>query len=397
MPSLLYIGQNPAQGTGSPVVILRHLRRFSADGWEIRVVADYGGDCSAFIDFGWKVISLLSRRPWWPPYMDGIRLSRWVRLRLLAREVVNAQVTAPDVILSYLASHTDFASAIAGHYARVSGRPLHVLVHDDAASFPIANSRIAKLQRNQSATLVPAAAVWFVSEELASSYPSVTSTKRRVLLPLPERRGVAAKWHQGRAALRVYYSGHVWPEQVSLLEKCALAIASIGGQLVVIANHNSQLQEAASRAPIELKPLFPTNDVALEHLRQNAAASIVSYSEKVSVMPWSRTSFPSKLLEYANIGLPLALVAPVNTAAQQWSRRMGFAPTFQPNEISRMCLWLAQLRNHEAWQTASEASLSLSRGSADPDRIHGELDSAFRRHILTRFDTRYIKNRLSFQ
>lgn len=396
MPSLLYIGQSPAQGTGSPVVILRHLRRFSADGWEIRIVADYSGDYSAFAGSDWKVIPLLSRRPWWPPYKEGIRLSRWVRLRLLAREVVNAQATAPDVILSYMASHTDFASAIAGHYARISGRPLHVLVHDDAASFPVSNSRIGKLRRNQSATLVPAVAVWFVSEELASSYPSVKLSKRRVLLPLPEARRVAAKWHQGRAALRVYYSGHVWPEQVSLLEKCALAIASIGGQLVVIANPDSHLQDAASRAPIELKQLFPTNDVALEHLRQNATATLVSYSENVSVMPWSRTSFPSKMLEYANIGLPLALVAPGETASQQWSRRMGFASTFQPNELSKMCLWFGQLRNAGAWETASGASLSLIRGPADPDRIHEELDSAFRSHITTQLGARPIDNRVSF-
>ena len=394
MPSLLYIGQNPAQGTGSPVVILRHLRRFSSDGWEIRIVGDYGGDYSAFASFDWKVIPLISRRRWWPPYEDGIRLSRWVRIRLLAREIVNAQETAPDVVLSYLASHTDFASAIAGHYARISGRPLHVLVHDDAACFSISEGRNGTLRRSQSATLVAAVAVWFVSEELASSYPSVKLTKRRVLLPLPEARSGAAQWHRGRATLRVYYSGHVWPEQVSLLEKCALAIASIGGNLVVIANRNSQLQDAASRAPIELKPLFPTNDEALEHLRQNATASIVSYSEDVSVMPWSRTSFPSKLLEYANIGLPLALVAPVETAAQKWSRRIGFAPTFQPNELSNMCLWLGQLRNREAWRTASKASLSIIRGSADPDCIHAELDSAFRSHISKRVDARVIKKHL---
>ena len=396
MPSLLYIGQNPAQGTGSPVVILRHLRRFSADGWEIRVVAEYGGDYSAIASSDWKVISLPSRRRWWPPYKDGNRLLRWLRLRLLACEIVNAQTTSPDVVLSYLASHTDFASAVAGHYASVSGRPLHVLVHDDAASFLGSKRRIAALRRNQSTTLVSAVAVWFVSEELASAYPSVLPSRRRVLLPLPEVKRAAATWHRGRAALRVYYAGHVWPEQVGLLEKCALAIASVGGQLVVIANPCTQLIAAASRVPIELRPLFPTNEVALEHLRQDATATIVSYSEDVSVMPWSRTSFPSKLIEYANIGLPLALVAPVETAVQRWTGRIGFASAFRPNELSKMCLWLADLRNVEAWDAASAASLSLASGPADPARIHGELDSAFRDHVATRRGSRFVEGRLSF-
>lgn len=381
MASLLYIGQTPAEGTGSPVVILRHLRRFSADGWEIRIVSEYGREHATCLHSDWQVISLPRRRLWWPPYRRKIQLLRWLRFRLIAYEIVAAQKTRPDVVLSYLAAHSDFTSGIAAHFARVSQCPLHFLVHDEASSFLSSNVHSTEVRRNHIAALKPAATAWFVSEQLADTYPTVPKTRRRVLLPLPEGRGVVANWHNGRAALVVYYAGHVWPEQVSLLESCAMAIAAIGGKLVVIANRCELLEVAASRAPIELKPLFQTNLAALDELCEKATAVIISYAESIDAMPWSRTSFPSKLIEYLHIGLPLALVAPSETAVQLWAKKEGVDSAFQPGEMSQLCLWLSALKNARDWNAAKFTSLDIASGASAPIKIHGELDFAFRSHV----------------
>ena len=53
MPRLTYIGQTPAEGTGSPVIILRHLQRLTAHGWKITVIGEHGQDTSACERAGW--------------------------------------------------------------------------------------------------------------------------------------------------------------------------------------------------------------------------------------------------------------------------------------------------------------------------------------------------------
>ena len=112
---------------------------------------------------------------------------------------------------------------------------------------------------------------------------------------------------------------------------------------------------------------------------------IVSYAENVDAMPWSRTSFPSKLIEYLHIGLPLALVAPHETAVKLWAKKEGLDSAFQPGEISQLCLWLSALKNARDWNAAKSKSLDIARGSSAPFKIHGELDLALRSHISSLF------------
>jgi Glycosyl transferase 4-like domain len=383
MASILYIGQNPTDGTGSPIIIQRHLRRFAADGWEVRLVAEFGGNYAACFAAGWRLINLPLRRVWWPPFRDHNPFLRKIRLVLLAQEIRKSQVNPPDVIFSYLASHTEFSSDLAAHYTRLSRRPLHVLVHDDATAFPRAKHCSAALRRRQNAALAPASTAWFVSPELAETYESVSASRKRVILPIPEGDGQPAEWNSTRAFLKIYYAGHIWPEQVPLLERCASAIANAGGKLIVLANQCLALREAAARTPLEIMPHFASNTEALDHLRMNASAVIVSYADDTSSMPWSTTSFPSKLIEFAHLGLPIALVAPLETAAQSWARKTMFKPTFLPLEMEALKMWVSGLSVAARWNEASAAVLQLARDHGNPTVLHGELDAAFRSHLLT--------------
>ncbi|HEX2099269.1 MAG TPA: hypothetical protein VHF69_01325, partial [Candidatus Synoicihabitans sp.] len=107
MPTLTYIGQAPADGTGSPVIVLRHLQRLAAGGWQIRVVAERGQDTSACERAGWNVSDLPLRRRWWPPYRPNQPLLRRIRMWLLARECLRLDAHhPPDAILGYLAAHS---------------------------------------------------------------------------------------------------------------------------------------------------------------------------------------------------------------------------------------------------------------------------------------------------
>lgn len=375
MPTLLYIGQNPTAGTGSPIIVLRHLRRFSAAGWKIIVVADYGGDYRESRAAGWTVHPLCHRRWWWPPYRPNSKSLRWMRLRLLAREVATSS-PVPDVVLGYLAAHSDFTAHLAVHVARTTGAPLHLLVHDDAAAFPSARGSEAVIRREHDGILHGADVCWFVSPELADCF-TVTPPRRRLLYPIPEGWNEPALWRAEIAERpRVYYAGHVWPEQLPLLSRIATHVGASGGELVVMARQSAGVQALCEQDPVRWQTPFPTNQAALAHLAANAAGVLVSYADTVAAMPWCATSFPSKLVEYAHLGLPIAIVAPIDSAVGRWAKTHQFPAWFAPSDGASLRAWCDGLRNRERWIERAAVSRHLARTLFDPLRIQSELANA---------------------
>lgn len=375
MPAILYIGQNPAVGTGSPIVVLRHLHRFARDGWKVSVLADYGGDYQTCRAAGWTVHPLCHRRWWWPPFRPRSASLRWLRLRLLAREAV-ARMPAPDVILCYLAAHSGFSAELATHVAQVTGAPLHILVHDDVAAFPAARGREMQLRREHENILRGATACWFVSPELAACFPAVAN-RQRLLYPMPEGWDRPAVWREDIAVRpRVYYAGHVWPEQLPLLGRIAHAASAADGELVVMARSSPALRTLSERARVTLQSPFATNREALAHLVSGAAAVLVSYADNVDEMPWCATSYPSKLVEYSHLGVPIVIVAPPDSAVGNWARRVGFPGFFTPHDDAGLQTWLAGLRDRRTWEERSAHSLRLARSEFDPTRIQAELANA---------------------
>lgn len=376
MSSLLYIGQNPTVGTGSPIIVLRHLQRFAADGWNISVLGEYGGNYDACRQAGWSVAQLCHRKWWWPPYRQHSNSLRWLRLRLLAHEAASS-IPRPDVVLSYLAAHSDFSTQLAAHVAQIVGAPLHVLVHDDATAFPYACGRESEIRRLHESILASADTCWFVSPELADCFPS-TAPRRRVLYPIPEGWNAPAQWrdHFARSP-EIYYAGHVWNEQLPVLARIGRTAHRSGTRLVIMARESIGLRALSDTEPVQWRAPFPTNREALAHLATEAAGVVVSYADKVAAMPWCATSFPSKLVEYCHLGLPIAIVAPPDSAVAHWAHRVRFPFFFEPNDTDRLDRWCQNLRDRHAWQECADLSLHLARSEFDPRRIQAQLADAF--------------------
>ncbi len=376
MSSLLYIGQNPTVGTGSPIIVLRHLQRFAADGWKISVLGEYGGNYDLCRQAGWNVVHLCHRKWWWPPYRQRSNSLRWLRLRLLALDAASA-LPRPDVVLSYLAAHSDFSTQLAAHVSQVTGAPLHVLVHDDATAFPYARGHESALRRLHESILATADTCWFVSPELADCFPA-TAPRRRILYPIPEGWDRPAQWRDDFSrSPEIYYAGHVWNEQLPVLARIGRTARRSGARLVIMARESIALRALCDTEPIHYRAPFPTNREALAHLATTAAGVIVSYADKISSMPWSATSFPSKLVEYCHLGLPIAIVAPPDSAVARWATRVRFASCFSPSDTEALDRWCQQLRDPAAWQELANVSLQLARTEFDPENIQAQLAGAF--------------------
>lgn len=372
MPHILYIGQTPVEGTGSPVIVLRHLQRLAADGWQVTIIAENGQDSSACQRAGWTVLTLPLRRAWWPPFRQAWEFSRVVRTWLLARECLRLTADAPpDAVLGYLAAHADFSAEIATRYAQRSGVPLTLLVHDEAVAFITDPVEKKRLRRRHTRLLQRTHRNWFVSRELARAYGQKQFAATRVLPPLPGAGTVFADWQpQFAERPRVYYAGYIWPAQFPLLHEIATRLAAAGAVLVLITRPTAELTAFLRTAPAQHVAPFATNREVLDHLARDAAGILVSYTHSITQMPWIATSFPSKLVEQCHLGLPCAIVAPTASAVGNWARRTGYTESFSPAALGRLTAWAGRLRNETSWRAHAAPVRLLAAGEFNPDKIH---------------------------
>jgi len=374
--SLTYIGQTPAEGTGSPVIVLRHLRRLAAHGWKITIIGEHGQDTSACERSGWTVKNLPLRRAWWPPFRPQSTVLRALRTTLLAREC--RRLTAdnpPDALFGYLAAHADFSPEIAAHFARQSHAPFSLLVHDDAGAFGSTDNQKYQLRRRHAWIIRQTHRCWFVSPELAAEY-EVPTEARRVLLPIPEGWATPAHYDPKRSQHpKIYYAGFIWPSQYPLLAKIARVIATIGGRLVLLTRETPELRAFLAREPVDWVQPFPTNAEALSHLVDHAAGLLVSYSETIAEMPWVATSYPSKFVEYSHLGLPCAVVAPAESAIGRWSHRESYPHFYTPDRLDAFQKWASSLKAEDHWRGLASTAAALARGPFSPEVIHAQLEN----------------------
>ena len=381
MPHLLYIGQTPAEGTGSPVIVLRHLERLSDAGWTISLVVEPGQDTSACVKANWTVATLPLRRKWWPPLRRSLGFTRSIRSWLLARECERLfSRTPPDAVLGYLAAHDDFLSEVATRYAARCHAPLSLLIHDDAAAFAHDQSDKVRLHRRHRWMLGHAHRRWFVSPELAIAY-GVEPTCECLLPPISSAKPEPAQWQPTFSGTpHVYYAGFIWPAQFPLLRKIATILHEAGAKLVLLTQSSPALLEFLRGCPVAHVAPFPTNREALRHLAREAAGVIVSYSDQVSDMPWIATSFPSKLVEYTHLGLPCAIVAPADSAVGRWARSDLYRNFFRPEDAESLGAWARDLRKESTWKKRSEPSRLLATGQFSPERIQATFMQGLLRH-----------------
>ena len=373
-PHVVYFGQTPDLGTGSPIILLRHLRRLAAHGWRVSVVGESGQ--SAQNTEGWPLFHLSLRKVWWPPFRPDNALLRSVRMRLWAGECAGFFEQSPQAVLTYMSLYSELHSEVAAHYALRCGAPLSVIVHDYPPDFPeFPRQNVEAVLRRQHWILRNAHQIWFVSPELADQY-DIPASKKNVLAPIPEGCASPARWRVAFAQRPLLvYAGYSYPVQIPLFRKLARAIDAAGGRLLILSRKTPELEALCATEPVERRDLFATNREALEFVSTSAAALLVSYCERVEEMPWITTSFPSKFAEFSHTGLPTLLVAPQKSALGGWARRQNYPDYLDADQLHSVAAFVEDLKNEAAWNKKSQLVTRFAQTEFNPDVIQAALES----------------------
>lgn len=291
------------------------------------------------------------------------------------------------MVVTYLSAFSDMLSLAAAGFARRYRLPMMALVHDDVRCFAATEEEGKLRMRHYQAILQACSSIGFASPELARAY-GFCGADEQVLPPIPEGWRTPAQWQTRNAARpTVVYAGNYWDAQLPLLERAAHVITRAGGELVLLVKPGPSIDELCRRAPIRHVAPLSTNREALGWLVGNAAGLLVAYADSTDATSWIRSSFPSKLIEYVHLGIPLVIVAPEDTAVARWAQERNFPHWLRPAELEKLGPWVSELSDNQSWQRLATCGEPFARNEFDPNRIHAE----FERRLLTSRNGRFTR------
>ena len=364
------------EGAGSAIIVLRHLRRLTENGWKIYVISDWGQSTETCEKEGWPVIFLPHRKFWWPPFNPDNSISFAIRLWLWAGECYKfIGRLKPDAAFTYLSAFSDLLSQVAVGFSQRYDVPLSVIIHDNPEHFYSSPDEAAKVFKHYHKVISNAHHNWFASPQLVESFAQ-TNKELSTLPPIPEGWRGNSEWKPAYAERPLLvYAGNLWDVQYPLLGTIAEETAAAGGQLLLLVKKTPAVEAFCQKYSVKWKTPFSENKKALDYISQNAAALLVSYTETTEVMPWIKSSFPSKLVEYTHLGVPILIVAPADSAVAIWANERQFPDSITPDDRGGLQRFIESIKSKAQWEEKAAYSLRLASSEFDPVVIQKDFES----------------------
>ncbi|QKQ75871.1 hypothetical protein [Nostoc sp. TCL240-02] len=368
----------PMPGTGSPIILKRHLSQLELQGWKISIVVPESSlrNTNKFSS-SWQIIPLTGRKWWWPPVRREISGLLKMRLPLWRWECEQYLVKErPSVILTCL---WDIYPLLALHLSQSWNVPLSVIIHDQEEVWAKSEDERCRIRQRSLTILNKAARIWPVSSELAKVYNLNNTEKSSVLYPIPEKIDCSfVEWKSNfQSHPVVAHAGSLHPFQFTNFLILAQSLQKINGILLIIASgDNPTLTKLLDICPnVKYHEPFEQNKDVISFLSDNASCILVSYSFSLVEQPWAATSFPSKLVEFSKLGLPILILSPRSTAISKWAERTQWLAHITQLDNAEILNTIVKLTNQESWMQISEQTQKFALDEFNPERIHSQFVS----------------------
>lgn len=257
---------------------------------------------------------------WWALW-TSVRAASWAH-----RMPLDARVMRPQAVLTVLHGYAWMAAA--AHAAR-TGVPLHLIVHDDwprMVELPRPFAR--RIDREAGRVYRRAASRLCVSPWMAEAYRARYGAEGAVLYPSRGRSTPAfteppARLAQPREGFTVGFAGTIRGEDaLRCLALVARVLGESGGRVVIFGP-----VPPSAGVPADLKAdhvewcgLVDAGALS-ERLRRDVDTLLVPMSFAANDLANVSLNFPSKLVDYTAVGLPLLVCGPRESSAVKWARQ----------------------------------------------------------------------------
>ncbi|HTZ21473.1 MAG TPA: glycosyltransferase [Opitutaceae bacterium] len=389
-PRLLYLSNMvPGVPGGGEIMVYRHLRGLVQAGWRVTVSAPAVLVRQLPAGHGFDLDPLPLRKWWWPPVVPRWPVTQRWRARLWSRAVRSDPAwskPAPDCVLTVLWGH---ASLTAADLARAWGVPLAVWMHDLFREMEMSPRQHRDCERLTRTVLARAARVWTVSQELAEDLiPLCPPDTVRPLTPVPEQGveppgGWAPRFRPGPV---IAHAGAFHPYHVPYLVAVAAAASRLGGSLLVLTppDNPALAQLRATGVPFRHQNAFGSAAEALRFLAAETSALTIMYPFELAPGRPRPVGFPSRLIEFSRLGLPILLAAPSENPLIRWGLRQQWPLLLERPDWNQLATLLAQLAHEPTWNVLATRMRGIATAVCDPAKIHRQfLEEMPRAHRIT--------------
>ncbi len=374
---LFILGSPPRQGLTGPVIIDRHFKRLS-NNYTISIAAPEQSFDGVQFPALWKLIRIPQRRWWWLPYRKQISILQTIRFYFWERECKKELlIERPTVILTIL---HDIYSVFAAYLSKIWDIPLVIIIHDQVELLSDSKTTYNWFNHNWRFVLSQATKIMPVSYDLASAYNLDQSSKVQNLYPIPEgNRTKFICWDENfKISPVIGYAGNIYSSQIPVFEKIASIIGKVNGRiLLIVPNQNIEVLALLYKFPnIDYQEPFQDNADAINYLANHVSCVLVAYPLDISKMLWASTSFPSKLVEFCHLGLPILIISPSTTALGKWSLEHNWLSYLSNIDDDQLLLTLSDMTKKEKWLQMASQSINVAQGEFNPDFIQAQFESA---------------------
>jgi len=305
----------PLATYASEVVFYRHFTKLAADGYEIHLITDRNSYQRRKTDLSplFKV-HVIPNREWYYPPFKPYGILQYIRFNIYYYRFVKPIIKKHKIDTLFGFVNGNFLLALTAFVQNKTSLPLLSFFHDDTneLNFHIDSKWI---NRNTAKILEASQLILTASDGFAENWKEF-SNKFSLLYPIPaEDQDLLSS---NKPLLAIGYAGSVYNEIIPVLEKFSDCLSILKIPFTIIGNNKNADYLDEKYENVTSLPLFKTAEEASQFLIENCKFCIIPYPEDMDTMPWIKTCFPSKFIQYCKLGIPTIVIAPAESAIGKW-------------------------------------------------------------------------------
>lgn len=316
--NFLFISETiPVDTHASSVVFHRHFKTLVEKGHKVHILTDKNSYKNRKKELlSQFTIHTIPNRKWYYLPFKPFGLLQKLRFfdyyHLYAKKIIQEEKI--DKLIGYV--HGNFLTAFTAYVQNKTNLPLISFFHDDTKELNFGNDT-KSINDNTEKILKASYKVLIASAAFIENWPK-HAHKFVLLYPIPTINKIRADIVSKHVNKHIGYSGTVYTEIIPALDNFSSFLNELDFKFTIIGNNKQARYLAEKYKKLTYLPLFDTAEEANDFLLNNCNICLIAYPEKVKDMPWIKTCFPSKFIQYCVLGIPTIIIAPEDSALGKW-------------------------------------------------------------------------------
>jgi hypothetical protein len=219
--------------------------------------------------------------------------------------------------------------------------------------------------------------VWTVSEELGVAMGKISRpgvVRPLAAIPDPDAKPATGWTPRFDSRPVIAHAGAFHPYHVEYLASVASAAAKRGGSLLVLTPDDNPALALlrATGAKFRHQRSFASSAEALRFLSGEATALTIMYPLDPAAYAHPALGFPSRLIEFSHLGLPILLAAPPANPLVNWARRNNWPLVLERADWIALDAIVGRLSNEREWAALSARMLEIAGDVCNPEKIQSQ-------------------------